>query len=275
MAIALHQPERHRRLLAEYVTDRRVVAKSLLSHTLGPLGHWALAGKYSDEALAEARSLAHAATEAYATWWATVLAQLRGDPEGMDGLGVRLVDLARELQAPVWRGAAMVHQGWLQSAHGDTGAAVGTVENGLATVRATGATLLRPHYLRLLASVCRAAGDRARALAALAEALSEADRTGERWLVPELWRAKAQLLADRRADMAEAEKDLHAGIEAARALEAPGWELRAVRDLARLWAEQGERRKAYDFLAPVHARFSEGSDCVDLEDATALLDQLR
>jgi predicted ATPase len=273
-AIALYQPERDRGLVAEYVTDRRVVAKSLLSHALGPLGHWALARKHSDEALAEARSLAHAATEAYAAWFATVLAQLRGDPEGMDVLGSRLVDLARELHAPFWHGFAMVHQGWVQSARGETGAAIDTVETGLATAHATGATFFRPHYLGVLASVCSAAGDRARALSVLADALSEADRSGERWIVPELYRAKARILADRRASMPEAEQVLHAAIEAARALEALGWELRAVRDLARLWAEQGERRKAYDLLAPVYGRLTDGFDTADLEDAKALLDEL-
>jgi class 3 adenylate cyclase/predicted ATPase len=273
--IALYQPERDQCLVAEYVTDRRIVAKSLLSVALVPLGHWALARRHSDEAVAEARTLAHAATEAYATWWATVLAQLRGDPEGMDLLGTRFVDLARELQAPFWRGVAMVHRGWVQSAHGESRAAIETVESGLATAQATGATFFRPHYLGVLASVCVAAGDRARALSALEDALRETDRTGERWIVPELYRAKAGILADGRARMPEAENLLSAAIKAARALEARGWELRAARDLARAWAEQGERQKAYDLLAPVYDWFAEGFDTADLKDAKAVLEELR
>jgi predicted ATPase len=41
-----------------------------------------------------------------------------------------------------------------------------------------------------------------------------------------------------------------------------------------LWAEQGERRKARDLLAPVYGWFTEGFETADLEDAQALLDEL-
>jgi hypothetical protein len=53
------------------------------------------------------------------------------------------------------------------------------------------------------------------------------------------------------------------------------WELRAARDLARMWAEHGERQKALDLLAPVHGWFSEGAAMADLEEAAALLAYLR
>jgi predicted ATPase len=52
-------------------------------------------------------------------------------------------------------------------------------------------------------------------------------------------------------------------------------ELRAATSLAQLWAEQGERRKAYDLLAPVYGWFTEGFDTADLKDAKALLSELR
>ena len=37
-------------------------------------------------------------------------------------------------------------------------------------------------------------------------------------------------------------------------------ELRAARDLAQVWAERGERHKAYDLLAPIYGWFTEGFD---------------
>ena len=51
-------------------------------------------------------------------------------------------------------------------------------------------------------------------------------------------------------------------------------ELRAARDLAELWAEQGERQKAHDFLALVYDWFTEGFESADLKNAKALLDEL-
>ncbi len=44
--------------------------------------------------------------------------------------------------------------------------------------------------------------------------------------------------------------------------------------IARLWRDQGKRRKARDLLAPVYGWFTEGFDTVDLKEAKALLEEL-
>jgi predicted ATPase len=59
-----------------------------------------------------------------------------------------------------------------------------------------------------------------------------------------------------------------------RAQEARSLELRAASDLARLWAERGERGRAGNLLAPVYNWFTEGFDTADLQQARALLDAL-
>jgi predicted ATPase len=51
-------------------------------------------------------------------------------------------------------------------------------------------------------------------------------------------------------------------------------ELRAARDLARLWGEQGRRAEARDLLAAVYGWFTEGFDTADLKEAKALLEEL-
>ena len=56
---------------------------------------------------------------------------------------------------------------------------------------------------------------------------------------------------------------------------AKAFELRAATSLARLWRDQGKRAQARDLLAPVYGWFTEGFDTQDLEDAKALLDELR
>ena len=53
------------------------------------------------------------------------------------------------------------------------------------------------------------------------------------------------------------------------------WELRAAVSLARLWAEDGERKKARALLAPVHGWFTEGQNGSDLQEARTLLDSSR
>jgi predicted ATPase len=64
-------------------------------------------------------------------------------------------------------------------------------------------------------------------------------------------------------------------IDVAREQNARLEELRAATNLARLWAEQGRRDEARDLLAPIHGWFSEGFGMRDLQDARALLDELR
>jgi predicted ATPase len=64
-------------------------------------------------------------------------------------------------------------------------------------------------------------------------------------------------------------------LDVSRAQGARMFELRAATSLARLWHDQGRHVEARDLLAPVYGWFTEGFDTVDLEDAKALLAQLR
>jgi predicted ATPase len=51
--------------------------------------------------------------------------------------------------------------------------------------------------------------------------------------------------------------------------------LRAALDIARLWRSQGKRTEAHDLLAPVYGWFTEGFYFPVLQEAKALLDQLK
>ena len=116
-------------------------------------------------------------------------------------------------------------------------------------------------------------GDRVAALAALREGLEIADATGERKWDAELHRLTGtMLLAENKRD--EGQASLQQAIRIAQAQQAKSLELRAARDLARLWGEQGRRSEARDLLAPVYGWFTEGFDTADLKDAKALLEEL-
>jgi predicted ATPase len=45
--------------------------------------------------------------------------------------------------------------------------------------------------------------------------------------------------------------------------------------LARLWQQQGKRREAHHLLSETFGWFTEGFDTKDLQEAKALLDELR
>jgi predicted ATPase len=113
------------------------------------------------------------------------------------------------------------------------------------------------------------------AQAVIKEGLDRADARGEYFCTAELHRlrARACLALDAR-DTRLAEAALDAALAAARRQSSRIFELRAACDLARLWADRGERRKAHDLLAPIYGWFTEGFKTADLKDAKRLLGEL-
>ena len=164
------------------------------------------------------------------------------------------------------RGAALLEQGAVDEA-------IARIREGVAKWTGLGRTVNLPFGLAFLAEGLARHGDRAAALAALREGLEIADATGEHKWDAELHRLTGTvLLAENKLD--EGQASLQQAIRIAQAQQAKSLELRAARDLARLWGEQGRRTEARDLLAPVYGWFTEGFDTADLKEAKALLDQL-
>jgi hypothetical protein len=76
-------------------------------------------------------------------------------------------------------------------------------------------------------------------------------------------------------DTTGAEQSLQRAIAVARGQNSKFLEIRAATTLARLWRNQGKFIQARDLLAPIYGWFTEGFDTPVLQDAKALLDELR
>jgi predicted ATPase len=181
------------------------------------------------------------------------------------------------------------------------------MRQGLAAWRATGAELWWPSHLVLLAEVYGRAGQVEEGLSMLAEALSAAHKSGERFYEAEMYRLKGELtlaqsrvqsLASRvqtkqkakgkgekeshvhnsqsafRDPQLEAEACFQQAIAIARRQSAKSLELRVVVSLARLWQSQGKEEEAHRMLAEIYGWFTEGFDTADLREAKTLLDEL-
>jgi predicted ATPase len=110
---------------------------------------------------------------------------------------------------------------------------------------------------------------------AVATALRETERSGERTIEPELHRVKGELLLMRDPpDEADAERCFRTGIEIARSQKARFLELRVTTSLARLLKLRGKTGEAREMLAQTYGWFTEGFEFADLKDAKALLDEL-
>jgi predicted ATPase len=151
--------------------------------------------------------------------------------------------------------------------------ATALIREGIANWTRLGRTIFLPYGLAFLAEGLIRYGDRMAALAALREGLEIARSTGEHGWDAELHRlAGTVLLAENK--LCEGEASIQQAIRIAQSQQAKSLELRAARDLARLWGEQGRRTEARDLVAPVYSWFTEGFDTADLKEAKALLDQL-
>ncbi len=118
------------------------------------------------------------------------------------------------------------------------------------------------------------AGQWQAALEHLAEARRLAEQTEERWCQAETVRLTGDVLVAI-GDRTGAEASYQEAIAIAQQQSAKLWELRAASSLARLWRDQGKRAEARDPLAPVYGWFTEGFGTPVLQDAKALLAELR
>jgi predicted ATPase len=130
-----------------------------------------------------------------------------------------------------------------------------------------------PFFLTVLADAYGMASQRQKGLDQLAEAAKLVEATHERWAEAEIHRLRGTLLLSVNK-LAAAEASYSCALEVAQRQSAKFWELRAARDLARLWRDQGRRREARDLLSPIYGWFTEGFDTPDLKETKALLSGL-
>jgi predicted ATPase len=159
---------------------------------------------------------------------------------------------------------------------GDPLRGIELIQTALAALRAFGHELYRGVFSAPLAVGFAKAGRSEIALMTICEAVTWAEGRGRLDDLPELLRTKGEILiAKSPADISEAEVCLARSLELARQQSALSLELRTGMSLARLWAENGKVDQALDLLAPIHGRFTEGCDTLDLVAARSLLDELR
>jgi predicted ATPase len=204
-----------------------------------------------------------------------MLHQFRREPQAVHERAEAAIMLYTEQGFAYYLAWGTTMQGWAQVIQGQDEAGMTQMRRGLAALRATGAALRLPYYLALLAEACGQTGNAAEGLPLLAEALTQAHKTGESWTEAELYRLKGELLLAQSArQTAEAETCFHQALTVARHQGAKSWELRTAMSLARLWQRQGKRDAARELLAAVYDWFTEGFDTADLQEAQALLEEL-
>jgi predicted ATPase len=174
---------------------------------------------------------------------------------------------------------ASVLKGWVLAREGEPTEGIAQMQRGFAAQRATGAELLRPWWLSLIAEACEQTGVVQQGLELLEEAERVVDDTHERYWEAEIHRLRGHLLlaAPRAFDEEvphSAEERFMRALDIARRQGARSLELRAAVSLSRLWRAEGRQREAREFLALIYEWYSECRETPDLRAAAALLTEL-
>jgi len=282
-AIALYDPQHHHVHAFRYGEDPGVVCRAYACVTLWWLGYPDQALQRSDEAQTLARELAHPYSLGFALFWAALLHQFRREWHLAQERAEALIALSAEqgfaqlvAGATIFRGCALAERDPEPgTGQGQVEEGMAQMQQGLAALRATGAEVLRPYGLALLAKASAKLGQREAGLTLLAEALAVTNDTGEHRWEAELHRLKGELLLARTTGQdTEAETCFRQALDIARQQQAKSWELRAAMSLSRLWQQQGKHAEARELLAPVYGWFTEGFETADLQEAKALLEEL-
>jgi class 3 adenylate cyclase/tetratricopeptide (TPR) repeat protein len=255
--------------------DAGAAGLAVMSWALWLLGHVDKAAARMGAALQRADAVKDPHTQAYVCYYASVLYALRGEPAAAYQYAERCLTLSEEHGFRQWRG--------LSRAVCATCTAVlepsSTIDQVLIGLDEYGGAGYQFGITVLFILLCEALflrGQFDAIPAAIEQALSTCKVNTERFFEAELYRLKARvLLLGKNANASvDAQSLLDSALTIARSQSTRSLELRAARDLAELWRDQGKRDEARDLLAPIYGWFTEGFDTLDLKDAKALLDEL-
>ncbi len=295
-ALALYSQKHHLNTIAMSNEDLGSLSRRMLSICLWNRGYpdRALAGAY--EAVALAHQLSHPFTQGGAHYAAAHLHLFRREWQACQEHAEVVIKLAEDYEmgdnltyAVIARDAALAYQG-------NPGEGIAQMLRSIEAYRAKGANLMMTCYLGLAADLYGMEWQIAEGLNVVDEALAMTARTGERWWEAELHRTKGKLLIKRAiadagslpslddqsplasiepSTLAETEACFQRAMEVAGRQNAKSLELRAATSLGRFWWLLGKKEEARAMVVKVLGWFTEGADTADLNDAKALIDELR
>jgi predicted ATPase len=198
----------------------------------------------------------------------------RRSAEDMRSYARSVVLLCQDHGLSHWTACGRILEGWAAVNEGEIDLGIELLRAGVTAWREAGARLWLPLFLMLEAQAYDKAGRNEAALGAIEQAIATSEETGERWCLAEILRIKAGLLSATERAGDQVEILFARSLEIARSQQARCWELRTACDLASLWRSKGRANEALQLLQPIYAQFTEGFDTADLRHAKLILDSL-
>jgi class 3 adenylate cyclase/tetratricopeptide (TPR) repeat protein len=274
IALGLYDEATHSPLAWRFVHDLGVSTESQLAITLWHLGEFERSRALSASAIERANRLGHANSIGYALAHEGYMAaflrfDLKGLEQGAKGL-LAIKDARGSLPWEMW-GRYMQFFAFARSGVSDK--ALAAMTEGLSVRdrmknRAAGSTVTL-----MAAEVFLRSGQHSRALEAIESCILLSDTTGEKWMLAEVFRVKADtvLAMDAAASEGAALAALEQSVETARRQGSRAFELRASLSLAKLLHAKGRGEEACTQLSEVVARFPADVVTEDLNRARGFL----
>ena len=274
-ALALFNPVEHSHLVHICGTDPFVSANALLAFARWMTGSANESTKHAWAAIDLAEAGGHANTIGYALTHIGVLFAVRGDVASTRDVAERLLSFATSKELPFWIANARAFQGWVLANSGAPEQALDIFMKGLVFLEKAGLVYWRPTYLSWIAQAHMACGVPDKALIFLDEAEEVIATSEESWMESEIWRLKGVAsLQTQEVDPDEVQSCFIKARNIATEQKSLNLEIRAVVDLARLFAEQQEIDKAKSLLKDFMHSYPIDSSPVEAQEATALLAEL-
>jgi class 3 adenylate cyclase/predicted ATPase len=165
--------------------------------------------------------------------------------------------------------------GWIQLQQDDYAGGIELMQRALTSRPAGAGKYSYNYYLSVLVEACYRDGRYDEGLDYLQQALEDADKSGERWWLAELYRLNGHAyIVMKNSDLEAARKCFQKAIEISQKQGAKILELRATVDLSRLLHDRDMKQEAFQMLDPVYKWFTEGFETTDLREARTLHDEL-
>jgi predicted ATPase len=265
------------RRIISFQIDQRLGARSFQARILWVQGYPDQAVQAAKTLVENARAAGHANSLCHSlAIGACPVALWAGDLDLAEQYTDILCDSSTHHGLSLWRAFGKAYQGVLFIKRGDLERGLPLLRHGFDDFGAAFAGYRVLIFLGELAGALGRAGQVAKGLATIDEAIDRSERTEELWIMAELLRVKGELLA--MCGMSEAPDEVEPcfrrALDWAERQNAGSWQLRAATSLARLRVRHGQPDDARQILVPVYDRFSEGYGTADLRAARALIDAL-
>jgi len=277
--ISRYDQKLHGSMAFTYGQDPKVVCLSQAAWTTWIRGYPDRAIALNQQAVSLAQNLAHPYTLATALNFAAMLHQFCRDAGAVSECAEIVIDVSTKHNFGLMNSWASLMQGWSMTQGSEIGIGIAQIRDGIAAFRSSGAEVMVPYFLSLLAEALGKTGKAAEAVSVLTQAQAVIARSHEFWWEAELYRSMGELRLLESDDQGsvsnrqkEAEEYFLQALNIASRQGEKSLELRAAMSLSELWRQQGKKAEAHRTLADSYGWFKEGFETADLRRAKTILD---